>query len=167
MAIGEPRQQNLTFLPVDLASETLTVALERCPAFDPAVPTLFIAEGLLMYLPPGRVRSLLREIAALGIAGRGFHSFAFTFMEGRADGRIGFRRSNPLVSWWLRWQGEPFRWSCDPDELTGLLAQTGWHLGELVSGDTLRARYLAPAGLPRAPLAMGEWLAFAQTGARP
>lgn len=162
MTSAGPTRQNLTLLPADLADETLTAALKRHARFDPAARTLFLAEGLLMYLPPERVQSLCREIAALAAA-PARHRFAFTFMESRADGRIGFRRSHPAVGWWLHRQDEPFRWSQAPAALASLLEPLGLELRELVSGDTLRTRYLVPAGLSDAPLAMGEWLACAQT----
>lgn len=166
VSTAAPRGRNLTFLPADLGVETLTEALRRSPAFDPAVPTVFLAEGLLMYLPPERVQSLFREIAALAAAGTA-HFFAFTFMEACPDGWIGFRHSNPIVDWWLRRQGEPFRWSQSPATLAAFLESVGFTLRELVSDDALRARYLAPAGLPHAPMAEGECLAFAQTNIAP
>ena len=148
---------NLALLAADLAYESPVRILERDRAFDPAAPTLFIAEGLSMYLTPSRIQSLLAELSAPG----GPRQLAFTFMEGRADGRIKFRRSHGLVDRWLRWQGEPFRWSLPPSEAAIFLAGTGWHLRELVSADDLRRCYLTPAGLRDAPLAAGEWLALA------
>jgi methyltransferase (TIGR00027 family) len=158
------RQQNLTFIAADLGVESLTEALARAPAFKSGLPTLFLAEGLLMYLAPERVASLFREIAAFGRPGVPVY-LAFTFMEEPTDGRIGFRHSSGLVDWWLRRKGEPFLWAHDPQKLAQFLEQKGLHLHELAAADTLRIRYLEPAGLPDARLAMGEWLAFAQTTA--
>ena len=162
-ALGGPTPSNLTFLCADVGREALARILEKDAAFDPAVPTLFIAEGLCMYLTLARVRALFAEIAASG----GPRVLAFTFMEGRADGRIKFRRSHPLVDRWLRWQGEPFQWSFPPDEIAGLLNETGWRGPELVGPDALRDRYLTPAGLRDAPLAAGEWLALTQNSRVP
>lgn len=166
MTAAGTQRHNLSFLPADLGDETLAEALHRSPGFDAALPTFFLAEGLLMYLTPERVRALFFEIAALGTAGVS-HRFAFTFMEAHPDGWIGFRHSNPIVTWWLRRQGEPFRWSQAPDTLAAFLEPLGFTLRELVSGDGLRARCLIPAGLRDLPLAVGECLAFAQTGTIP
>lgn len=52
-----PKQQaldpgtNLTFLPIDLATDSPSAVLRACPSFSADKPTLFIAEGLLMYFP--------------------------------------------------------------------------------------------------------------------
>jgi methyltransferase (TIGR00027 family) len=156
------RRENLTFLAADLGEESLAEALERAPSFKRGAPALFLAEGLLMYLTQERVGALFREIAAFGGTGCPV-SLAFTFMEEPADGRIGFRESSRFVDCWLRWKGEPFRWAHDPRKLAEFLAQNGLRLCELMSDDHLRDRYLEPAGLPHARLAVGEMLAFAQT----
>lgn len=156
------RQPNLTFLAADLGMESLSEALARAPSFKPGAPVLFLAEGLLMYLTQERVSALLREIASFGGTGCPI-SLAFTFMEQPADGRIGFRHSSRLVDWWLRWKGEPFRWALDPQKLAEFLRQNGLRLCELATDVTFRTRYLEEAGLPHARLAVGEFLAFAQT----
>ncbi len=162
MAAAGTNRANLTFLPGDLGDESLDTILGRCPVFDPTLSTFFLAEGLLMYLVPERVVSLLGELAALG----GVEvpkSLGFTFMEARSEGGIGFRRSSPLVKWWMRRQGEPFRWAHSPETLDALLEGKGWLARELISSEDLRTRYLDPAGLHDEPLAVGEWLALAQT----
>jgi methyltransferase (TIGR00027 family) len=41
--------QNLRLLPLDLAQTSLQDSLLACPHYNPALPSLFIAEGLLMY----------------------------------------------------------------------------------------------------------------------
>ena len=86
LALSQETPPNLTFLAADLACESPTRILEQDPAFVPSAPTLFVLEGLSMYLPPARVRSLLAEI----VASDGGRVLAFAFMERRADGRIKF-----------------------------------------------------------------------------
>ena len=53
------------FIGVDLAQQRLGTVLLDCPAFDGALPTLFVAEGLLMYVPldAGGARQRLRRSA--------------------------------------------------------------------------------------------------------
>jgi O-methyltransferase involved in polyketide biosynthesis len=87
--------------------------------------------------------------------------FAFTFMEPQADGRLDFPGSSPLVRPWLRRVGEPFTWGLPRAELPAYLEARGFSLAELAGAETLRERYLTPAGLARRRLAAGEWVAVA------
>lgn len=52
----------------DLGAASWTVALKEA-GFDPSKPTVWIAEGLLMYLLPERVDELLKEIRELSSVG--------------------------------------------------------------------------------------------------
>lgn len=42
---------NLHLIAADLGRSNLSTVLSNCPAYDPTADTLYIAEGLLMYLP--------------------------------------------------------------------------------------------------------------------
>ena len=141
---------NIHFLPLDLAREPLAGSLLACPAFSMNRSSIFIAEGLTMYLSAGQVGALMKDIASL--AGR----LVFTFMERDASGSIGFRGENPLVARWLRWRSEPFRWGVSRQDLIPFLADAG--LGHPVVNDheILREQILAPLNLPEVPLARGE-----------
>jgi methyltransferase (TIGR00027 family) len=142
----------------DLMQTSAADALRAHPRFDANQPTLFIAEGLLMYLSPARGASLFSELATVAAPGS---RFAFSFMEARAGHRIGFHNSRHLVDGWLRWRGEPFRWALGRAEMEPFLAQHGWNLTAVGSPEEMRRRYLAPLGLDKAPLAMGEPVALA------
>lgn len=81
---------------------------------------LIIAEGLLMYLSPLEIKSLLRNWRLEF----GNHSqFLFTFFSER-----GFWRQSPLVDVWLRLIGEPFRWWAEPEAVSELLSKSGWNI---------------------------------------
>jgi methyltransferase (TIGR00027 family) len=83
--------------------------------------TLILCEGLLMYLAPERVQSLLQgELRAVA---RGRLRLLFTYMQ-----RGGFRPGSRLVDAWLRWRGEPFRWTTEPAAIASWLQQTGYVL---------------------------------------
>ena len=152
--------RNLTLLPADLANETLPDVLRRCSDHRRDLSTLFLAEGLLMYLTPASVNSLLDEIWAQSSPDTR-NCLAVTFMEAREGGRIGFRCSSPLVNWWLRRGGEPFRWSVDPAKISAWLGSKGWHVQEILSDDALRTRYLKTVDLRGIYLAEGECIALA------
>ncbi|MEY3896735.1 MAG: hypothetical protein RLZZ214_2255 [Verrucomicrobiota bacterium] len=141
---------NIHFLPLDLAKEPLAAYLRACPAFSLDRPSIFIAEGLTMYLSAERVGAVMRDIA--GLAGR----LVFTFMERDDSGSIGFHGENPFVARWLRWRSEPFLWGISRQDLIPLLADAG--LGHPVISDDkiLRESILVPLDLGEIPLARGE-----------
>jgi O-methyltransferase involved in polyketide biosynthesis len=152
--------RNLHFVPLDLTRRRITDALLRpSSGYRADLQTLFVAEGLTMYLARGEVESLFafaRTHAARGSL------FAFTFFEPRDDGRLGFRASSPLVEAWLRWRGEAFKWGARRDELIRLLAAYDFEPREIVATEILRRRYLAPARLAHLRLAEGESVCLAR-----
>jgi len=153
------RSPNLSLIAVDLARDSLERALRNSTGYDRVAPTVFVAEGLLMYLMREKVREVFQSIRTH--AGSG--SFlAFTFLELQTDGRIGFRRSGIVVDRWLKMGGEPFQWGISRDDLPGFLKANGFKSHQLVTHETLRARYLLPIGLVRARLAEGECICVAE-----
>lgn len=155
---------NLSLVPIDLTQESLAEALLGLEGFRRAAPTLVIAEGLLMYLEEKDVR---RVFAAFAECAGPASCFAFTFLEPRPDGRVGFAVANPLVDLWLRWKAEPFRWGVPRGDLSVFLASEGLALESLWDDDTLRERWLKPAGLAHRRIARGECVALARKGLRP
>lgn len=147
-----------TLLPADLAHDSVAEALGAQPRFANDRPTLFVAEGLLMYLPPGRVAGLFRELATMAAPGS---RLAFTFMEARPGQPLAFHNASRLITWWLARRGEPFRWGLERENVAAFVAQQGWQLAGLSSPEELRRRFLAPHGLERQPLAIGESVAVA------
>jgi methyltransferase (TIGR00027 family) len=144
-------------LPADLLEASLARSLRAEPRYSPDQPALFIAEGLLMYLPPQRVSELMLELAAFAAPGS---RFAFTFMEERPGAPLGFHNSRRVVDWWLRQRSEPFRWGLARADADAFTARHGWQLAALSSPEELRRRFLAPHGLAAAPLAVGESIAL-------
>ena len=159
---SSPRQVPYGPGPVLIAADLLhgsVAELLRAEAqFVPDQPTLYVAEGLLMYLPPARVAELFTELAALSAPGS---RFAFTFMEARPDRPIGFHNQRRVIDWWLRWRAEPFHWALTRPDVETFAVQHGWKLASLSSPEELRRLFLTPAGLGTAPLATGESVAMA------
>jgi methyltransferase (TIGR00027 family) len=153
-ALGdEAAGRNLRFIPLDLARGSLEGALLARADYDPEASTLFVAEGLLMYLALAEVDLVLNFVRRhSGRASR----LAFTFMETRADGHVGFRQSSFLVDAWLRLRGESFRWGLPRAEARAFLAARGLSVREVITSETLRARYLTAEGLRHQRLAEGE-----------
>lgn len=146
-ALGEAA--NFTFGQVDLVVDSLATHLEPAPG----VSTVFVAEGLTMYLREERVAALLRDLASLaGPAGR----VIFTFMEEDDAGSIGFRGQNPLVAAWLKLRSEPFLWGIRRDRLAGFLESCGLGHAEVLDEARLREEVLVPPGIGEIRLARGE-----------
>ena len=102
---------NLRFLPIDFTVTDAATELRACPRFHPGMPTLFIMEGLLMYLSPDEVAQTFRALGVL--AGPGSQTI-FTFLEPQSDGSVNFPHASRLVSWWLKRRDERFRWGDFP-----------------------------------------------------
>lgn len=156
-----PVPPNLRFLPVDLTRRRLARALLDFEFYRAYARTLFIAEGVLMYLAPGDVSALFENVIQCGAAaGR----FAFTFMEPQPDGRINFRAPSRAVDAWLRLRREPFRWGIDHRALGPYLSARRLVVREMATEGTLRRLYLEPRGLAHLPLAAGEYICVAEFG---
>ncbi len=158
---GAPERVEL--VPADLSRVRLNDALARCPLYNPLARTLFIAEGLLMYLDEPRVESLLSGVRGPTGASR---RFVFTFMAPRRAGAADFPASTRLLRAWLRRRGEPFKWGISNAHVRDWLAERGFEAREIVGAALLRRQYLAGTPAADEPLAEGEWLCVADA-ARP
>jgi methyltransferase (TIGR00027 family) len=144
-------------LGADLLDASAAMLLRAEPRYSREQPALFVAEGLLMYLPPARVEELMAELAEFASPGS---RFAFTFMEARPGEEPGFHNGRGAINCWLRRRGEPFRWELARADVEAFSARLGWELAALSSPEELRRRFLEPHGLANAPLAVGESVAL-------
>ncbi|HKC65640.1 MAG TPA: SAM-dependent methyltransferase [Pyrinomonadaceae bacterium] len=154
-----PARDNLHFVALDIAHRNLEESLLLQTSYSTRAPTLFIAEGLLMYLSLAEVDLIFQFIREHS----GHESkFAFTFVEMQEGGRIGFSRSSPIVDAWLRLRGESFKWGIERAEIADFLYARGFKLCEVVTAESLRARYLTSSRLRKLPLAEGECISVAE-----
>ncbi|MCH2134191.1 MAG: SAM-dependent methyltransferase [Phycisphaerales bacterium] len=144
------------FLPADLASETLASALARCTPYDPDQPTLFIVEGLTMYLEESTVRDLL---ACIGDQARG-SAVLFTYMEESSPGCYDFQNARRVTSWWLALRHERFTWGLKPADLPDFLSESGFSLQAHRTPEELRLELLTEPNR-HAKLTSGENTALA------
>lgn len=143
---------DIGFIGADLARQDLGSLLAAHPLFRPGAFTLFVAEGLLMYMPLDAVRALFAQMAAAAPRSQ----VAFTWLEPLANGRPGFRRPSRLIDIWLRWRGEPFLSSKARTGLASFLDGLGFVLQKLnASGDLLEG-----AEVTEQPIE-GEYVALA------
>jgi methyltransferase (TIGR00027 family) len=133
-----------TFVAADLNVERLTTLLPAA-GFSPSIPTVFVVEGLTMYLRESTVRGLLGDLATLGPSGSRLAA-NFTVRGGGSVSAV-----SRLIAWTTRktWQarGEPtFGW-VRADSLPDLLLDSGWATYEVVPAPHLAQRYLADSVL--------------------
>ena len=113
-ACSEIGIERVHFVAVDLSAAGLDREALIGSGFDPAKPTFWVAEGLLMYFPAEIVSSLIGTLSRLSALGS---ELAFTFMGEQRDGHIRFDSQTKLVTWWLRIRGEPFLWRTTRGEI--------------------------------------------------
>jgi methyltransferase (TIGR00027 family) len=150
--IGDER---LHFVAMDLSATTFDSEALIKSSFDPTQSTIWIAEGLLMYLTLDVVSSLMRTLKSLSAPGS---QFVFTFMEKQSDGRIRFDSQSKLIDWWLCRRGEPFRWGTTRSELVDLLRP--WRVARFFDHNDLRE---LGSGLADEPIARGEVICLAES----
>jgi methyltransferase (TIGR00027 family) len=127
------QRDNLHLIPEDLGKRQLVDVLKTNETWDRTAPTVIVAEGLLMYLPPAAVRDLFGQGAV--ITGNGSR-IAFTYIGSNADGQPDVGRWTGLILWLLKLFGEPWHWSIPPGELGRFLADTGWTNAPELAGST-------------------------------
>jgi len=147
---------NLTLLPLDLNTALPGAVLSADSRYRPEAATLFVAEGLLMYLAPDRALDLLRDLHGSGGPGS---RLGFTFLETGPDGCPDFNPPSRLIRRWLQVRGEPFQWGLSQDALGAFLQASGWTLASLATPNDLQSRY--PSAAPQLLSVSGDLVAAA------
>jgi methyltransferase (TIGR00027 family) len=127
------KQDNLHLIAEDLGKRKLVDVLNASALWDRSERTVFIAEGLVMYLSPEAVRDLFCQCAE--IAGTGSR-IAFSYIPTGADGRPDAGPWTGLMLWLLKAGGEPWLWSIQPEKLGAFLEKTGWTNTPELTGST-------------------------------
>ncbi len=152
---------NLFFCPADLTKSSITDAL--APGwFDASLPTIFIAEGITMYLDAKQLDKFFAGIRAS--SQHPDSSLIFTYMAKSPLGTIGFDSQTPLARLWLQLKGEPMKWGIEPESISAFLGARGFTLNRDHSAADLSARFMPVKQLPgaRPPrLAKGENICWA------
>ncbi|MDQ2799321.1 MAG: SAM-dependent methyltransferase [Armatimonadota bacterium] len=141
LAARAPLAANLSLVPLDFAQAGLETLLS-CAAYHPQARTLFVAEGLLMYLDSRQVNAVLAFMRDhSGPESR----LAFTFMEPQKNGRVNFDHPSKAVDLWLRLRRERFQWGMSRDKIAPFMEAQGFRVQELVTAEQLRQQYLPAA----------------------
>ncbi|MFO0735967.1 MAG: SAM-dependent methyltransferase [Labilithrix sp.] len=150
--------EGVTLVPVDLATGSMLSALRRTPAFDATLPTVFVAEGLLMYLDEERVHRVLGEIAS----GPGARTLILSIVTPDAAGRLRLHSQRRVVDWIMRFIDEPFLWGAAPNELERTLHRHGLVLKSVQTTMDLRDELLPVSAHRRLPRPSGEIIVVAE-----
>ncbi len=147
------------FISTDLARQTLASAMGACGAFDTTASTLFVAEGLLMYIALGDVTRLFSQMTQLAPRSH----VAFTWFDLQGDGAPNFHTRSRLVDLWLRLRSEPFLSGQCPSTLAAFLGPCGLDLLDVgASADLLAPAVRAGLGDDQLPIT-GEYICLART----
>jgi methyltransferase (TIGR00027 family) len=143
-----PGIEAITSTGVDLSSASLRRALERCSSFDSGKDTVFVAEGVFMYLPPDRVDAVFESMHAASVGRR---RVIFSVVSPDASGRVRIHSQSSAVDLCMRLLGETFKWGLGSEDVERFLSRRGWSLDSIQTTDALRSRFLAPIDAAHVP----------------
>ena len=133
-----------TYVGIDLNEEPVDARLLDA-GFDPHRPSVFVLEGLTMYLTPATCERLFAQLAAVAARGSAL-AVQFSAAGGGSVSPVSRAVATVIRTAW-RWSGErTHRWA--EEGLTEeMLAGAGWGVEETVRGDALARRHLAGTAL--------------------
>ncbi|MEU4152653.1 class I SAM-dependent methyltransferase [Streptomyces sp. NPDC026659] len=129
-AAPETTARSVRFTPVDFATDDLGAALDAA-GHDPALPTVWLWEGVVPYLTRDQVRATLSALAARTAPGSTLVLNYQSPSVKAAAGRLLARLLGSAVM-----AGEPWRSLWKPRRMASLLAEYGFHV---TSDDSLLA----------------------------
>ena len=128
---------HVTHVPICLDRDKISQKLFESE-YDRSKRTLFIMEGLLMYLPPSYVDKILGFIRTTSGPGSWI---TFDYLPpSMIDGTINVKEGRNMVKGVKKW-GEPFRFGLEHDEAKAFLSARGFRNIETVHAPDLKGRY--------------------------
>lgn len=126
---------NLHFIGCDLSKTALDDALSHENAFAKKAPTVFIAEGLTMYLSAEENQKWFRAASKLSGAGT---RILFTVMENSSAGDLG----NAFGDYFLRKRASSYQFAVQPANIESFVKGTGYRLGFTATHEELQTPFL-------------------------
>ena len=111
--------RQVRFVPADFARDPVADRL-MAAGLDPGQPSLFLLEGVAVYLEPEVLERVLRQFRQVARPGS---RLAISVSTASADGETGSRFRASVAA-----LGEPARSTLDAGQATELLARTGWRV---------------------------------------
>ncbi len=147
---------NVFFVAADLASTHIESVLKD--SLEKQKPSLFVVEGLLMYLTDAQIAELFEALGRLQPAGG---RVVFTQMEPAPDGRSRFHNATPLVTGLLALWREPFKSALPREAAAAFLSKLGYQLLTVADHEQLK-KQLKDSDKKHPPLARGELVYLVQ-----
>ena len=147
---------NMHFLAVDLGEESLENVLGNFSGFEPERETLFICEGVLMYL---KEEDVIRLLEALKKLTQHKVHLVFCCVEPMESEKNNIRT---LLKWYLKSKNETMNWYMKEEALPSFLAEHGYTLTDLANSTTFKSLYLRTQ--QHGTLHQGEYFGVAQIG---
>ncbi|THB69789.1 MAG: class I SAM-dependent methyltransferase [Desulfovibrio sp.] len=129
--------QHVVYVPVVFGQDRLDQKL-LASSYDPSAKSLFIAEGLLMYIPPPAVDGLLGFIAKASAPGSAF--VADVFPTSVIDGTSPLPEAQNLKRF-VEQEGSSLMFGVNEPELEGFFAQRGFRDVRAVSAVSCKEKY--------------------------
>jgi methyltransferase (TIGR00027 family) len=150
-AIGKTAD-NYHVVAVDLGEDDIETVLTDFTPFDSQQQTLYVCEGVLMYLDEVAVRKLFASINNLtGVGSRFVFSVAAPMMSTESNTTF-------LLDLYLRFKGEPLKWGLEQKHLEEFVSAQGYKLNKIADDVGLLAQYLTSPF--SGPIHAGEYLAL-------
>lgn len=128
--------ENLHLLSVDFTHQSLQEALEGCSEFSQGCPTIYVCEGVLMYLTKADIDAVFSAISNL--SGKDA-LLLFTAVEPQNSPRNNVK---PLLFTYLNLIGEPIKWTVSQEALDDFVSAQGCKLIDQAGTEELIALYV-------------------------
>ena len=146
-------------MPLDLFTSDLRAALTSEPTFRPGARTVFVAEGLVMYLDPDDVRELLRTFVELTGPGS---RFVLSYCTADDEGRVVLSRFPRYARFAAKLVGEPLRWGIRAADLPGFVEPLGLTVHRQPTPEELEAELLPRRDHPLLKLGIEPFVVLAR-----
>ena len=131
---------NLTFVPIDFDKESLPARLEQA-GFEKQKKSLFILEGLLMYLQPESVHETFQTIQSLAGAGS---QVVFDYVYASVlQGKVPYAAAETKVMESVAREGEPWQFGIEKGTLEQFLSAYGFQLCDESDAAKLEQRFFS------------------------
>lgn len=146
--------KNLHFLAADLSKQSLESVLNGFAGFDPRRKTIYLCEGVLMYLEEEHVIGLFDALKKLTGAGS---TFIFSCMEPNESEKNNIR---PLLHLYLTLKNERYNWYIRERDLPDFLTKRDYSLKAVADSKFYRNNYLREGF--KGAVHRGEFVAVAE-----